>query len=373
MILKVEEFQNVCKKILEAVDSSSEIADMLELKLKNKVLSLSVTNREYFVKINLNVESTDEFIAIVNAKLFLSLISKITTETLELFVNQASLIVRANGEYKLPMPSTEETLTELPEICIDNVVKSFSISGDILQSINTFNSKELNIDTSAIKIPAQKMFYLDEKGCITFTTGACVNSFTLDTPIKVLLPLKLVKLFKLFNSNEVSFTLGYDKLPGSDFIQTKVKFETSDISVTSILPGDSSLIQSVPVEAIRQRAFASYANTINITRNSLIQAINRLLLFMSSPSLNKGIGIVKFLSDKLIISDLSSANSESINYSNTELSPETNYVAYLNLVNLKTTLETCNDEFISLSFGDNEAIVISRGNIKNIISQIQTN
>ena len=73
MILKVEEFQNVCKKILEAVDSSSEIADMLELKLKNKVLSLSVTNREYFVKINLDVDSTDEFIAIVNAKLFLSL------------------------------------------------------------------------------------------------------------------------------------------------------------------------------------------------------------------------------------------------------------------------------------------------------------
>ena len=32
------------------------------------------------------------------------------------------------------------------------------------------------------------VFYVDETGCITFTTGACVNNFTLEKPASNVLP-----------------------------------------------------------------------------------------------------------------------------------------------------------------------------------------
>ena len=75
---------------------------------------------------------------------------------------------------------------------------------------------------------------MDEKGAITFTNGACVNSFTLEQPVKLLFNNRLVKLFKLFKDESVKFTIGYDPI-SDDIIQTKVRFATSDIIITAIL------------------------------------------------------------------------------------------------------------------------------------------
>ena len=50
--LKTEELNNICSKILFAVDSNglSEITETLELVLNNNNLYLQVTNREYFIR-----------------------------------------------------------------------------------------------------------------------------------------------------------------------------------------------------------------------------------------------------------------------------------------------------------------------------------
>ena len=53
MIIRTEVLQESCSKILNAVDSNvlSAITETLEIKTENKKLSMSVTNREYFVKL----------------------------------------------------------------------------------------------------------------------------------------------------------------------------------------------------------------------------------------------------------------------------------------------------------------------------------
>ena len=43
--------------------------------------------------------------------------------------------------------------------------------------------------------PIQRLYYMDERGAVTFTSGACINNFTLEKPVKILLNNKLVKLF----------------------------------------------------------------------------------------------------------------------------------------------------------------------------------
>ena len=53
MIIRTEVLQESCAKILNAVDSNvlSAVTETLEIKTEGKQLSLSVTNREYFVKV----------------------------------------------------------------------------------------------------------------------------------------------------------------------------------------------------------------------------------------------------------------------------------------------------------------------------------
>jgi hypothetical protein len=198
MILRIEEMQNACGKFLAAVDSNnlSILTETLKIKTEGRNLYISVTNREYFAKVRIEIDTEVEFHATVNANLFLKLISQITTDTIELNIVDNSLVLKGNGTYKLPLIYDGDKLLELPEINIYNPTVNFVIKSETLLSILQYNSKELT--KGVISKPVQKLYYVDELGAITFTNGACVNSFSLTQPIKVLFNNRLVKLFKLF-------------------------------------------------------------------------------------------------------------------------------------------------------------------------------
>lgn len=367
MILRIEDLKEVCSKILSAVDSSelSVLTETLELKTENKILYLSVTNREYYVKVKLELEEEVDFHATVNANLFLKLISQTTTETVEINVVDTTLVVKGNGVYKLPLIYNDDKLLELPTIDIENETAKFDINGDVLVSILTYNSKE--ISKGNIVRPVQKLYYVDEKGAITFTTGACVNNFTLEKPIKILLNQKVVKLFKLFKEDSVHFTLGQDKL-SEELIQTKVRFESGLVSITAILPSDNSLIASVPVDAIRDRASTTYPYSVSVNKDELIQAINRLLLFTNSKEFIKSFGNFEFHKDHMVLKDNTGINNEKLYYATPLDNCE--YKNAIDLMDLKATLENCTEKYLTMSFGDSQAVVIARGNVYNVIPEI---
>lgn len=370
-IIRSEDLKEVCNKILTAVDSTelSLVTETLELIAKEDILRLGVTNREYYTEVKFQLEDIQNFHATVNAMLFLKLVSQITTDTIEMYIDGNTLVVIGNGTYKVPLIYDGEELLSLPKITINNVTNTFTIKPEILNSILTYNSKELTKGT--ISKPVQKFYYVDEYGCITFTNGACVNSFSLEKPIRVLFNNRLVKLFKLFKEGDVKFTIGYDAI-SDDVVQTKVKFETPSVTVTAILSCDDTLLNSVPVNAIRGRANNTYPYSVNLNKSALIQTINRLTLFnQNSGPYNKIYGTFVFGPNELVVYDANGVNKEVVRYMNDTSNIETPYEMKLNLIELKTTLETCNESYLCMNFGDDSAVVISRGNIKNVIPEIK--
>lgn len=369
MIIRSEEIKDMCSTILAAVDSSdiTVVAETLQLKSEGTVLTIAVTNREYYASVSMDVGEELELNATVNAMLFLKLISQITTDTIDLEVKGNNLVVVGNGTYKLPMIFDGDALLELPKIKIDNVTTEFKISSDKLNSVAVYNSKELQKGTITKAI--QKLYYMDECGAITFTTGACVNTFSLEKPIKILMSSKVVKLFKLFKDCDVDFTLGCDMV--GDFTQTKAKFSNDKISITAILPMDDSTVNSVPVSALRNRAFCEYPYTVMLDRDELLQTLNRLLLFKSANSFIKPYCTVTFTEDSVKVVDMSETNSEVLHYVNTTLPNGTVYTALLDVTDLKLTLDSCSEKYLSVSFGDSRAFMISRGNIKNVMPEMK--
>lgn len=369
MIIETINIQNACSKILKAVDSNvlSEITETVELLAKNGAFTISVTNKEYFVKISLPIEEDVVLHATVNANTFLKLISQITTETIELNSTEKELIIKGNGIYHIPIIFENDKILELPELTINNKTIEFDINNDILQSIVDYNSKELLKGT--ISKPVQRFYYLDEKGCITFTSGACVNNFTLEKPIKILLNDKLVKLFKLFATTKVHFSLGYDPIT-EDIIQTKVSFVADGISLTAVLSCDDTFLNSVPVTAIRGRVESNYPYSITVNKDKLLATINRLLIFKSTDTL-KQITYLQFKKDELIVLDSNKKNFESVFYENIINNMQQEYNACVKTDDLRLTLENCNEKYITISFGNEEAFLISRANIHNIIQESQ--
>lgn len=375
MIINTNILQGVCKQILEAVDTSAGVQDVvnetLELETIEKKLYLNVTNKEYYVSVAIDLDDeVKDFKAVVEAQLFLSLIAKITTKEVELIVDDnTTLIVKGNGTYKLPMIYDIDDLVELPKIEIHNVTSTQFVSSDILNSILTFNSKEVN--KNVVMKPVQKLYYLDENGCFTWTpSSSCINSFTLTSPIKILLNNKLVKLFKLFKSGDVTLSLGFDE-EGS-MVKQKVRFEKDNVSITSIISNDTQMLNSAsgPATQHRKAVGMNYPYNAVFNRVDLIESINRILLFSAS-KLNSDAGKFVFTSDYVTISDIRGENVENVNYSNTKLDEKTSYETIMDLNTFKATLEGCQDTFITLSFGANNIVVITRGNVKNVIAQMR--
>lgn len=370
MIIKTDKLQEICKNIMEAIDSSAinnVITETLELKAKENKLHLSVTNQTYFVTASIEIEQNEEFYAVISANLFLQLISKITTTTIELIIDKNTLIVKGNGDYKFPLIYNGNELLTLPRINIENLTNEFVIPTEILKSILTYNSKELQ-KTSCIK-PVQRLFYIDENGAITFTSGACINTFTLEKPIKLLLPKKIIQLFKLFNSENVNFKIGFNQFSNS-INQTVIQFSNNNIELTAIITNEQSLITSVPVNSIRGLASENYPSQIVVNKQAILDAIDRLSIFYKDKIITL-YSFLNFENSNLTVYDTKQENFENIEL--TQYTNDNNYSCILNTIDLKLILDSLKDEFITIKFGNGKAIVIERPNISYILPECKVN
>lgn len=67
MIIRIEEIQSACSKILSAVDANtlSAVTETLQLDAHDQVLYISVTNREYYVQVRIPVDIDEKLFATV--------------------------------------------------------------------------------------------------------------------------------------------------------------------------------------------------------------------------------------------------------------------------------------------------------------------
>ena len=367
MILKTDKIKNICNYVLPAIDNSgiSKITNTLELYCENNVLNLCITNNEYYVKALLTINQPEEFHATINASLFLNLMSKVTSETVELIVDNSSLNVFANGEYKIPLIFDEDCLLTLTEIDVNNVTVDFNTTSDVLKSIDAYNTKELQ--KGVISNPVQRLYYVDEKGAITFTSGACVNNFSLSTPVKLLLNQKLVKLFKLCTDEEVNVKLGHESYMGDTI--TKVKFSTDNVIISAILTNDDTMLSSIPVDIIRERALDPYPYTICLSKKQLLDCIDRLMLFKDDSL--KVYSKFEFNNDLVKIYSMSNLNFETNTYLSKTLPDDFNsYECMIDLNDIKLSLTSFNSESINIKFGNSKCVVVYSDSVFDVIPEI---
>ena len=369
MIIRTDDIKSICARILPALDVNnySVLTEVLQMTVENGILDVAVTNKEYYVNVKISVPGVNDFKAVVKAAVFIKLIEHITTETIDFSIKDNNLIIKGNGTYKLPLVYDGDKLIELPKLEITNVINKFAVSGDILRSINTYNGKELAKGT--IIKPVQNMYYIDDNGAITFTSGACINNFKLSQPVSLLLNGKLVKLFNLFSSDSsVNFELGVDTL-SKGVEQTKVKFYTDNIFITSILNNDAAMMKSFPVTAIRKRLESDYKYSVTIDKNYLLEAIDRLSIFISNIKESPYI-LFDVYKDKLVMADVRHESVEEIGFMNEINGIDDKYSMALDLNDFKLTLSNYVGQDITMRFGDRQAVVIPNGNVSIIIPEV---
>ena len=376
MIITTKDFQETANKILLAAGLDDNAAN-LELVTKESTLYLNVTNREFYVSVKFPLSEPTNFHAVVDASLFLNLISGITTETFTITEHTNYITVTAGkSNYKLAMIFENSSLMTLPVISISNKTVEMGISNEILTSILNVNSKELlKLKGASVVNELQRLYFIDETGCFTFTTGACLNAFTLEKPVKLLLNDRIVKLFKLFKT-DVKFSLGIDPIAGG--VQTKIVLETEDTYLAAIITCDDVLIQKIqgPCTATKNFIAQSYDYRMVFSVNEFASAISRLQMFTKNNKSATDKSVSSYMPVKVNISGDSMMIRD--RFENTEFVTIENgsYVAGeyefgVNLIDLKLVLDSCKNEHITFNCGNQRSIIISRGAISNLIPEVK--
>lgn len=375
MILNTKQFQDAANKILLAVSADKTNTANVELEAKDNVLFLRTTNKEFYVGIRFDLQSEETFRAVVDANLFLNLISSITSEEFEIVVNDNILLVKTGrSSYKLALIYENDELMKLPAIRLfpDQVKVEMNVGHEILASILNVNSKEIqkakHIDVNEL----QRYYYIDETGCFTFTTGACVNSFTLEQPIRLLLNEKIVKLFKLFTTDAY---LQYGYVPEGSDLRPIVTLQSGDnIYVAAKLQCDDKLISKIkaPCDAMKNLIKENYAHNLVLSATSLSAAISRLLMFTKNSSARVESSFipasVEITANEITITDTAGENAEVITIENGSTVDGT-YSMGINLIDLKSVLDSCKNEHITMNCGNHKSVIINRGPISNVVAE----
>lgn len=370
MILKTKEFQTTANKILVAL-GTDKAAGNLELFTANNFLYMNVTNKEFYVSVKFPVESELESRTVVDAVSFLDLISGITAETFELNVTERYLTIKwGKSVYKLETIYENDRLMELPTIEADQVTVSMSIGNDVLKSILDVNAKEIAKAKSVDISELQKLYYIDETCCFTFTTGACLNKFQLEKPVKMLLTDRIVKLFKLFDT-DVSFYMGYKEGVGGDPL-TIVCFMAGDTKVSAIINCADILLTkiSAPLNATKKFIDDKYDYSVVVSTYALNGAVQRLSKFTKNSVEKIGAfvkAVMHITKDSITIQD---------QFDNTEVIPVENesiieapYDMTVNLNDLKAILDATKLEHVTLNCGNHHAAIITRGQVSNLVKE----
>lgn len=372
MIIRIEDLKNISSTVLSSISSNSLMtaSNILEVASRDKNLILKISTGESLIEIIVPQDEVCDLNATVDAEMFFKLIEKTTSSTIELSVDNNCLKVRSNGVYKFPIIYNRDQMIHCTDIEIPTVTASSTLNTDILYSIYRYNSREVG-KTNVVN-PIQKLYYVDQEGCITFTQGACINNFHLDSPLQVLLSEKIVKLFKLFEPN-TSVTLEIGPYPISEeIIQTRMRLKSDSIIITAILFSNEQMINSIPIDVIREMAQDEYPYNIVVNKANLLNALNRLILFSEHTALNT-FGIFTFQGNKLKIEDINKVNYEDLIIDSSNIADTSIYKTTFDLVEWKNKLSSCISNHVTVKIGNNKAGLLLEKNIIYIIPECSEN
>jgi DNA polymerase III sliding clamp (beta) subunit (PCNA family) len=292
----------------------------------------------------------------VDAKLFSSLVSKITTPFTNLSIEDGKVIVSANGKYDIPL-ITEEDGSEifLPDFDFDITVGSNHINNFELKSILTMN-KSCKADMK--EMPSLFNYYMDGERVITTDYyKACMN------PVKVFnnpvcLPPDLVDLISLVADDSGVNVQEND---------TSVLFSSTN-GVLFGMKAAAEDLEAYPANDIVSALNESFDYKCVMNKTDLISALERMCLF--TEGFDSNAVTLSFKSDMVTLTTKRNNTSEAVRYISASNYQGESFNISLDGAFLKNQLASSPKEEIIIKFGNESGIELVCDNIIQLSSSL---
>ena len=306
----------------------------------------------YFTVFEDTADNTN-FSVVVNTDLFSKLISKTTSETVTLELNDLALSFKGNGTYKIDLPLDETgkpvkfpTITTELENSVSGIIKK-SIVSSIIQA----NKPALAVTMERAWLTG---YYCTTDNIIasdSFTI--CVNNVK-TFPEEILISPIIFDLLNLSESEDIEY----------NFTKDLIIFKTDKLRlVAKPMRG----AEKYPLDIVNNFASLEFTSSCTVSKTALINILDRLSLFISDFDIN---GVyLDFTNDGVIITSTRKNASELIPYKNS-----TNFSPYSCLVNVdffKKQISARSGDLVNIQYGHPDTLKIVDNTVTQIIALLE--
>lgn len=325
------------------------LTELIGINLNEGKLKLYSTDMTNFMTVTLDKVSGEDANICVEAEKFTKLVSKITSSEIEMNMNEDSLIVKANGVYKLPIIMDEEGIVEFPQNK-EIVINSGSVKLTSVLSAYNINRNAL---AKTLEQPYLTGYYCGEKVISTDSIVITFNDFSMfgkDFEPMLISP-QMMYLLTLNNEEDIKFGVDGDNLV----------FSTDNIEIRG---PKLSGIEDYPIDAINEYLNVNFESKCKISKQLLLDVLDRLSLFLTQ--YDKNGAYFTFGRKGLKIYSKKDSSVETVNY--IESDNFTSFTCLVDIVMLKEQLQACPEDTITIWYGNENALKLETGNVIQIIA-----
>lgn len=332
-----------CNKLLP-------ITSLMAIELKKNVLTITTTDATNYLYIKQDKVEGDDFYVVVEVDKFSKLIARMTCETITLTLKDSSLEVKGNGTYNIALPLDEEgNVIKYPDPLVDVKLKGEGkqIHLSTIQTILNSIKPALAV---TLEIPCYTGYYLGDTVMATDTYKiSSMNTKLVDEPM--LVSAETMNLLAVMTSENINL----------DVFDNVIVFTSPDCAVYSTkMEG----LEDYNPEGIAKVLEMECPSNCKISKNALVQLLDRVLLFVSQ--YDKNSIHLTFTKEGLQISSKTENGVEIIPYMESKKFKE--FTCDIDIAMFLSQVKAHATDVIELHYGSDKFVKMVDGNITHLIA-----
>lgn len=331
------------------------LTSLMAIELKDSVLTLITTDATNYLYIKEDKVVGDDFYVVVDANQFSKLVSKMTSENITLSVKENVWIleVKGNGNYRIELPLDENGQPIKypdPNSSLTAVKDCGTVNRTTIQVILDTLKPSLAL---TLENPCYTGYYVGDR---VVATDACkiadMNVELFDEP--TLISSEMMDLLAVMSAEKIKV----------DRVNDSLVFSTPDCIVYGkVLDG----IDDFAIDAITELVNTEYNSCCKVSKNVLLQVLDRLSLFVGP--YDKNAIILTFTKDGLQISSLATSGVEMVSYTGSDNFTE--FTCPIDVNMFMQEVKAIQSDVIELYYGDDNAVKLVDGNITIIVALLE--
>lgn len=355
--IKTELFKGLLDKAIKGCSFNKmiPITGLLSIEAKNGVLTLFTTDKINYLRVSEKIkEDVEDFVVVVDARLFTDLINKTTSEYISMELNKESLYVEGNGSYFFEIPVDENgEMIKFPDL---NDIRE---NGEAIEiDMKKFRDKLLMSRAALpLTLEAREMnnYYLKDK----IITSDVFKVTCLDN-------LPELKDSTLFFSREFG-----DLIIAMDYPKAKILVADNKIQLFNdnfVLLGEvGDMFDKYPIEGIQSYIASDFKHDVVINRKDIMEILERITLFVSV--FDRSTIRANFTKDGIEITSKKKNGKEFLSYVEAKLPEDFKQMdSIIDVEYLKSQLDVQSVEKVTVHFGNDSAIKITSPEVIQIIA-----